>query len=224
MLKTTIVNPENGRRTFIDDAEALRVSQRANPPFGEPLDSIIFNSFLTDAAGSKDMRVVATPAAPEVFSVRSVQGSDLYITGFQFLISGSGLAPNFFGGTPGTSPLIDPCILTYETETLRVVLDDTLFSNFDFIRLGGELLPAVGSRADSLLVDNATGGGNNSAYVPYIDFRRVYGFQWGIRLAANSEQRFDLVIQDDTSANTDFFECKVFGFLRGPNSFMPGAP
>lgn len=211
MLKTTLINSEDGIKQMVEPARSALVSVRPVPPFGADLDAIVFRAFLTDSAGSSDMTVLASPTAPVVFSARSVQGSDLYIKSLTFVITGTGMNLGEFGDLVA---LTDPCILTYETETIRVTLADDITTNFDLIRLGGELMPGVGDGGTALKVESPSMvGPTDDAYTAFIDFSRVYGFPFGIRLAADTEQRFDFLIQADLST-LPTFDCTVQGFLR----------
>ena len=220
MLPVNLVNPADGIKQLVEPARSALVAVRPVPPFGADLDAVVFRSFLTDVNGSSDMTVLASPAAPVVFSIRAQPGADLYIKSIAFLITGTSMNLGFFGDQP---PLTDPCILTYDTETSRVILSDDITANFDLIRLGGEPMPGVGSvetpsPPDALKVGSpALGQSTNDAYVAFIDFSRVYGFPWGVRLEADSEQRFDFLIQDDLTLVTSF-DCTVYGFLRGPDT------
>ncbi len=215
MLKTSLINPEDGARLRVDPARAALVSQRPVPPFGTEIDAIVFRAFLTDSSGSSDMTVLASPAAPAIFSVRSTPAADLYIKTLTFVITGTGMDLGEFGDLVA---LTDPCILTYETETERVTLADDITTNFDLLRLGGELMPGVGDAGSALKVASPSMiGPTDDAYAAFIDFDRVYGFPWGVKLAANSEQRFDFLIQSDLST-LPTFDCTVQGFLRGPDT------
>jgi hypothetical protein len=215
LLKTALINPEDGRRQLVEPSRAALVSVRPVPPFGADIDAIVFRSFLTDSTGSNDMTVLASPAVPRIFSVRSVQGSDLYIKSITFVITGTGMNLGEFGDQVA---LTDPCILTYETETIRVTLADDITTNFDLIRLGGELMPGVGAGGTALKVESPSMvGPTDDAYTAFVDFGRVYGFPWGIKLAASTEQRFDFLIQENLTA-IPTFDCTVQGFLRQPDT------
>lgn len=211
MLKTTLINPEDGRHQLVDPTRAALVSVRPVPPFGADIDAIVFRAFLTDSTGSNDMTVLASPAAPRIFSVRAVQGSDLYIKSLTFVITGTGMNLGEFGDLVA---LTEPCILTYETETIRVTLADDITTNFDLLRLGGELMPGVGDGGTALKTESPSmAGPTDDAYSSFIDFDRVYGFPWGIKLAADTEERFDFLIQDNL-VTLPTFDCTVQGFLR----------
>ena len=215
MLKTSIINPDDGVRQRIEPTRAALVSQRPVPPFGAPLDAIIFRSFLEDSAGSNDMAVLASPIDPALFSVTAVQGADIYIKSMSFAITGPSMELGEFGDLP---PLSNGCIFTYETQTDRVVLADDIVTNFNLMRLGGELMPGVGDTTTGLKVGAPLiGQASDDLYLAYIDFHRVYGFPWGLRIAADSEQRLDFIIQDDLSA-IPLFNATVFGFLRGEDT------
>lgn len=216
MLKATIVNPNDGRRVLVDPSRAMLVEQRPVPPFGAPLDAVVLRGFLRDESGSEDMTVLASPASPVVFSVRADSRADLYIKSLLFSITGTDMTLADFGSI---AALTDPCILAYDTGTQRVILDAAITTNFDLLRLGGELMPGVGgSPADALKTSSpAMGMSTDDAYNAFIDFERVYGFPFGIRLEQGTDQRLDFLIQDDLTG-IDTFACNVFGFSRGPDT------
>ena len=215
MLKTTLINPENGKRQLVEGARSALVAVRPVPPFGAELDAVIFRAFLTDTAGSNDMTVLASPASPALFSVRAIEGADLYIKSMSFAITGTSMELGEFGDLPA---LTDPCILTYETESERIVLEDNITSNFELMRLGGELMPGVGDIQSALKVGSpAQGQSTNDLYLAYIDFARVFGFPWGLRIAADTEQRLDFLIQEDLTL-VPTFDCEIFGFVRGQDT------
>ncbi len=218
MLKTTLINPEDGVRQLVEPSRAALVSQRPIPPFGAELDAIVFRAFLTDSAGDNDMTVLGSPSIPRIFSIRSVPLSDLYIKSLVFVITGTGMDLGSFGDQVA---LTTGCVLTYETETFRVVLQDDIQTNFDLFRLGGEFMPATGDTLSAGKVGSPSmAGPTDDAYVAFVDFARVYGFPWGIRLAADSEERFDFVIQDDLTTVATF-DCTAQGFLRSRDTKRP---
>lgn len=218
MLKTSLIDPGSGTRALVEPTRAALVSQRPVPPFGAELDAIIFRSFLEDNNGSNDMAVLASPAAPALFSVRSVERADVYIKSMSFAITGTNMELGDFGDL---AALANGCIFTYETESDRVVLAADIQTNFELMRLGGELMPGTGDTSSALKVSSPVlGQTTNDLYLSYIDFHRVYGFPWGLRIAADSEQRLDFIIQDDLSALPSF-DAAVFGFLRGEDTERP---
>jgi len=214
-LKTLLVNPEDGKRQLVEGARSALVAVRPIPPFGAELDAVVFRAFLTDSAGSNDMTVLASPAAPALFSARAIEGADLYIKSMSFAITGTNMELGDFGDL---AALTDPCILTYETESERIVLEDNITTNFELMRLGGELMPGVGDTSSALKVSSPVlGQTTNDLYLAYIDFSRVFGFQWGLRIAASSEQRLDFIIQEDLTLLPSF-DCEIFGFVRRPDT------
>lgn len=214
MLKTTLINPDDGVRQLVEPARSALVSVRPVPPFGAELDAVIFRAFLTDSSGDNDMTVLASPALPRIFSARAIDGADLYIKSMSFAITGTGMDLGDFGDLPA---LTDPCILTYETETDRIVLADDITTNFDLLRLGGEMMPATGDTTSALKMGSPSMvGPTDDLYLAFIDFSRVYGFPWGVRIAADSEQRLDFLIQSDL-ITLPSFDCAIGGFVRGPD-------
>ncbi len=198
---------------------AVFTQERSGPPFD--LDERIspFSAFLEDGAGSNQMAVVATPAAPQVFSVPASPDTDLYIVTLQIIITALDMD---FGDFGNGLALTNPCVLAYKTETQSVVLSDTLSSNSEFVLLA-QGQPAFGTTTpptafNSFKAQNPVGGNETEdAYIPSLDFRKVFGLPWGIKLPHGRDTALSMTITDDTT-NASSFTARVFGFARFPDA------
>lgn len=188
----------------------------SSPPFGTPLDAVVFRDFLRDEAGSFDMTVLASPTSPVTFRVKAVEGVDVYVKSLAIRIAGTSITLGDFGEI---AALTNPCIFLYQTEIDTVVLSNDITTNFDLMALGGELMPGVGGTVADALKVGAPGQGMTTldTYVAFIDFARIFGLPFGIRLAAGSEQTIAMIIQDDLTG-VDTFTCDVLGQIRGPDT------
>lgn len=218
-LKVNIHDPKTGLRAPLDPMGAQFTQERSGPPFD--LDERIspFSAFLEDDAGSNQMAVVATPAAPQLFTVPADSDSDIYIVTLQIIITALDME---FGEFGNGAALTNPCILGYKTETRTVVLSDTLASNSDFVLLA-QGQPAFGTTTppndfNTFKAQNPIGGNETEdAYIPSLDFRKVFGLPWGIKLPNGRDTELSMTIQDDTT-NATSFTARAFGFIRFPDA------
>jgi hypothetical protein len=178
------------------------------PPFGKPQSTIPFRQFLTlegTAAGTSDMRVDGSTISQEFFLPANGE-SDIYITALSFVISDAGAVLNEFGNI---NALSNGCTLQYRRVNEIVIIGEALTTNFEFIRLClGE--PAFGDGGTVFRANNISG--SSEGYIPILDFRR-YGISYGIRLAAGTDERLSLIINDDVSG-VDAFNIIAYGFKR----------
>ncbi|MDO3651402.1 hypothetical protein, partial [Nocardia mangyaensis] len=82
---------------------------------------------------------------------------------------------------------------------------------FEFIRLCGKGASPIGSGSDSYRASNVTGA--SEGYIMTLDFSDQFGMPWGIRIPKNSNLRFVVRIQDDTTG-VDAFNMIAYGFDR----------
>ena len=55
--------------------------------------------------------------------------------------------------------------------------------------------------------------GTDEGYVPFLDLRKTFGFQWGVLLRGGTKQKLVIRIQDNITS-TDGFDCIAYGFTR----------
>lgn len=218
-LKVNLHDPKTGLRSPLDPMGALFTQERSGPPFN--LDERItpFTEFLRNEAGSNAMNIIGTVAAPELFSLPAEPDADIYIVTLQFII---GAANMEFGDFGNGALLADPCTLTYKTETRTVVISDALAANSDFVLLA-QGQPAFGTTTppadfNAFKAQNPTGGvSSDDAYIPSIDFRKIFGLPWGVKLPVGRDTALTLAVRDDATAAT-IFTARAFGFIRFPDS------
>lgn len=191
----------SGNTAKIGDEGELSVVAHPHPPKAETDAPLPYRSYFTDSAGSKDMRV----ATETVFSVRAAPERDIFIKSCLVTIADAGAALNQFGSIPA---LTNGVRFMWHTQDLgEVDIHEGLTSNFDFVALSGGL-PAIGSGNTTFRANNVEG--TSEGYIPFIDFERIFGVQWGLRLRAGTEDTLSFVVRDDTSG-VDRFDAVAYG-------------
>ena len=184
---------------------ALLVNQLPFPPNDEDRREI-FISDMKNSAGSFDMQVVGSLAAPFDFFVESDPEHDVYITQLAFTIVDAGSTANKFGNIAALS---NGCKLFYFNGESEVTIRDSLKSNYDFLRLC-LFNPSVGSGSDAFKLTNVVS--TSEAYIAVLDFFKVMP-PFGLKLQRGSKQRLSLRVQDNTTG-VDGFEAVAYGFKR----------
>ena len=213
MAAPTNLKGASGRIQEVDPTGAGMVCDR-KVPAQESTDVLIpFRQFLTDdgtSAGSEDMQVSASAAAPQDFWVGTHADCDIYITALSFVISDQNAVLNNFGNITALS---NGCQLLWVTTDRTVTIHAALQSNFDFIRLcQGQ--PAFGDSAAAFRASNVSG--NSEGYIPALDIVRTFGMPWGIKLRQATTQKLILRVRDNTTG-VDQFDCIAYGFQRFPD-------
>lgn len=209
MIHSSVKDTRTGNVAKVLDSGALLVQQDELVQFGgERL--LIYNGFLTDnglATGSKDMRSDGS-VTPQIFYIQPPdQNKDLYISSLIFTIADAGATLSQFGGI---TALTNGCTLRYFNKEGERVIRSGLTSNFEFGRMCG-FQPAFGSGIAAFVASNVIG--NSEAFIFQLDFKKMNGFQYGLRLSGGTTQRLEIVINDNITA-VDLFDCYVSGFER----------
>ena len=213
-IKVQIEDPRNGFANYVDDEGAVSVSERFSPPFGviDFIQPIAID--FTNAAGSADMRVNGSVTKQIFFippdTIRA-KPADRYINSIVFTIADQSGELRNFGAL---NRLTNGCRLFYTSERGEVTIRSGLKSNFDFVRLCvGE--PSFGSSLDAFQADRAigTGGSASDAWIPTLNFSKVFGTQFGIKLSSGSTQRLSIEINDNVTG-VDEFTAIGYGFDR----------
>ena len=194
------------RKAQVNDQNALLTTNSPYPPILSVNKTSIYREFLHTSAGSTDMRVVGSLAAPIQFFVQATTDADRYITQLSFVISDALSALNEFGHI---AALTNGCTLTYHKVGQTITIHDALKTNFDFVRLClGQ--PAFGNTTNAFIAGNVSG--NSEGLIPVLDFTRILP-PYGLKLDANSIQQLILTVRDNTTG-VDAFNCIGYGFDR----------
>ena len=177
------------------------------PPASEETKITVYREFLTlnNDGTTTDMRVNGS-TTPQSFFINAEPDFDVYITTVSFLIADAGAALNEFGGIVA---LTNGCRFYYEDVNGEINIGTRLVSNFEFVRLC-QGNPSFGGGNSAFLANNVVG--SSEAFIPVFDFRN-FGFKWGLKLAAGTNNRLILEVNDNVTA-IDAFNAIAYGFRR----------
>ncbi len=213
MLGITIRDPQSKRGAGVDIFGAVRTRDTGLPPFGNTVQAIPFSVFFSDVDGETEMAVDGS-VDPVFFEIRPDTDRDRYIKTVQFTIVDQNATLTQFGNIGA----LDFPIL-FEWDRLgETVLLATMISNYDHVRLsGGD--PPFGDGTASFRASNVLG--TSEAYLPVLDFQRMFGLPWGIRLGAGSDEVLRITIQDDITG-VDGYDAIARGFEIEPEQAQAG--
>lgn len=213
-LKTTVRSGSgDGAEAAVDKAGALLVMRRSLPPMltaGSDKLRAWTATFLNSAA-SADMRVDGSSTVAK-FYISADQDNDIYVRMAQVVIADSGATLDKFGNL---AALTNGVRFHYDTDTGETELSVWKRNVHLIGYTGGE--GAFGDGATSFQYPNIGGSPGVEAYVGYVDFHRVYGYEWGLPLRAGSNQRLVITVRDDLSAGLDQFSADAHGLERLPD-------
>ena len=197
----------NGNFAKVSNEGFLFTQEAPFPPSGEETKITVYREFLTlnNDGTTNDMRVDGSTTS-QYFWVNSEPNFDIYITTLSFLISDAGAELDEFGNL---AALTNGCRLFYEDNNGEINIGTDLVSNFEFVRLC-QGNPAFGNAADAFRARNIVGG--SEGYIPVFDFRN-FGFRWGLKLKAGTNNRLVMEINDNVSS-IDGFNATAYGFRR----------
>lgn len=177
------------------------------PPSSEETKITVYREFLTlnNDGTTTDMRVDGSTTS-QIFYINAEPDFDIYITTVSFLIADAGASLNEFGGI---TALANGCRFYYEDNNGEINIGTSLTSNFEFVRLC-QGNPSFGGGNSAFLANNVVGP--SEAFIPVFDFRN-FGFKWGLKLAASSQNRLVLEINDNVTG-IDAFNAVAYGFRR----------
>ena len=200
MLNTQIVDGHGtGNRLKVDEEGTANVVVHQHPPIEETIMAIPSVLDFTNAAGSTDMQVVASLAAPQTFCIQARDDYDVYVKTVMITIADQSAALNKFGNITALTNGVNFC---WESQSLgSFVIKADMKSNWDFVKLS-RANPAFGSTTNAFRASNVSG--NSEGYVPVIDFFTLFGMQYGIRLRKGTLDKLVFEIRDDTTGVDEF--------------------
>jgi len=207
-IKTNIEDGAgNGYLAKVSPEGFLFTQEAPYPPSSEETKITVYREFLTlnNDGTTTDMRVDGSTAS-QIFYINAEPDFDIYITTVSFLIADAGASLNEFGGI---TALANGCRFYYEDNNGEINIGTSLTSNFEFVRLC-QGNPSFGGGNSAFLANNVVGP--SEAFIPVFDFRN-FGFKWGLKLAASSQNRLVLEINDDVTS-IDGFNAVAYGFRR----------
>lgn len=206
-IDINIVDQNN--RVKISEENYLLTQEHGIPPLSPKGRLVVFRQFLTDdgtTSGSTDMRVNGS-TTPVEFWVPSDSTHDLYISNISFVIADASATLNTFGNI---TALTNGCDVEYFADGSTTTIGTALKSNFDFIRLclGS---PSFGDGAAAFRANNVQS--TSEGYLPVLNFKQVFGFNYGIRLRPGTSDKLTVRVNDNTTG-VDAFNAIAYGFTR----------
>lgn len=199
----------SGRDAYISEDNAILTQDIGLPPKDVAARARIYRQYLTDdgtSTGSTDMRVNGSSTAVE-FWISADTTYDLYISTLSFVIADASATLNNFGNI---TALTNGCDLEYFAEAGTITIANQLKSNFDFVRTC-QGNPAFGDGAAAFRANNVQG--TSEGYIPVLDFQKVFGLPWGIKLRPGTTDKLILRVNDNVTG-VDAFNCIAFGYTR----------
>ena len=225
MANKTTINDDN-RQAGIEDGGYLRVSPAPFPPDDDRDVQLIYREFLTlNGDGTTAAMLVDGSTTSQLFYIQGEPNNDIYITSLSIIIAGAGIAlGNDFAGS-GTS-LTNGVRIFYEDLNGEVNIGTNLQTNFDFIRLcqgnpafnNGDVSTGTGPFiAPSIAGASGKGSTPADGILPVLNFRDVFGFQYGLKIARNTNNRLVLEVNDNLTTGLGAnaaFNIIAYGFKR----------
>lgn len=221
--RTSIQDGEGtGKNAIVDPGGYLFVQPAPFPPDDNRDIQLIYRQFLTlNGDGTTSNMLVDGSTTSQIFTIPGKPNNDIYITSLSFVIAGDGLVlGNDFAGSG--SPLTNGCRLYYEDSNGEVNIGTSLQTNFDFIRLCQGNPAFADPTLGPFIADNiagASGKGSTPAdgIIPVLNFRDVFGFQYGLKIARNTTNRLVLEVNDNLTTGLGLnaaFNIIAYGFER----------
>lgn len=200
MIKSTIVDGHgNGNRLKVDKEGTANVVVHQHPPIEESIMAIPSVLDFENAAGSNDMQVVASLAAPQTFCIQARDDYDVYVKTIMVTIAQQNSVLNKFGNV---TALINGVNFCWESQSLgSFVIKEAMKTNWDFVKLSRGN-PSFGDGTSAFRAGNVSG--NSEGYLPVIDFFALFGMQYGIRLRKGTLDKLVFEIRDDTTGVDEF--------------------
>jgi hypothetical protein len=196
MLKTKVIN-ENGQSLNIDNEGNLNVVAHKRPPIVQDTTLLPLRQYF-QSNGSRDMNVNGSLNSVD-FSIDANADGQISIKSMFISIVDAGASLSEFGNLPALTNGVE--FIWQSQDFGEIVIANELKSNFDFVAFGGGN-PAFGSASSSFIASNVIG--QEEAVIVFIDFQKLFGFEYGIPLRKGTKDKLIFRINDDTSGVTSF--------------------
>ena len=191
MIKTKVIN-ENGQSLNIDNEGNLNTVAHKRPPLAQNTTLLPLREYFTNN-GSRDMDVDGS-VNPVDFSINANANRQISVKSMFVSIVDAGATLSEFGNIPALTNGVE--FIWQSQDFGEIVIADELKSNYDFVALGGGQ-PAFGNQANAFKAQNVIGV--EEAYLAFVDFQVLFGFEFGIPLRKGTKDRLLFRINDDAS-------------------------
>lgn len=221
--RTTIQDGEGtGKNAQVDPGGYLFVQPAPFPPDDNRDIQLIYRQFLTlNGDGTTSDMLVDGSVTSQIFTIPGEPDNDIYITSLSFIIAGDGivLGDDFAGS--GVA-LTNGVRIFYEDQNGEVNIGTQLKTNFDFIRLCQGNPAFADPTAGPFIAPNIQGASGKGAtpangILPVLDFQRIFGFQYGLKIARDTNNTLSLEVNDNLTTGLGLnaaFNVIAYGFKR----------
>ena len=189
----------SSKKAKVTEGDYVFVQDSNIPPIDDRDLQIIYRQNLTlNGDGTTTEMTVDGSTTPQLFTINAIPEKDIYITSLSIFVQATALSlgQDFAGSNTATATLALPngCRLFYEDKNGEINIGTDIVVNFDFIRL---------------CQGNAPFGDNSTAFIktdgtptifPILSFKKVFGFQSGLRLLRDTTDKLVFEINDDLTA------------------------
>lgn len=195
----------SGNVAKVNGEGELGVVVHPHPPRDEEIVALPFRSYFTlNGDGTTiDMRVNGATTNQQ-FTIEASDKYDRYIKSISVVIADVNSTLNNFGNIAALANGVE-----FKWSSLSLgdyILQESIKSNFDFIRLAGHTYFGDGTNAGKY----SNLSGNSDGYAPFIDFKLIYGLQYGIRIRKGTTEKLVFTIKDDITT-IDAFNVIAYG-------------
>jgi hypothetical protein len=186
----------NGENSLKVNKEGeIGVVVHTHPPIQESLTGLPFRQYFTDdglSNGDNDMTVNGSTNSVD-FWIPAIDSESRFIKTLSVKIAHAGAAFNEFGNL---SALTNGVEIEWQSQELgTVTIHDGIKDNLEWYRLSEQV-------TTTSIID-LTGGGAD-AIVVQIDFAKLFGNPWGVKLLKASTEKLLLRVRDNLSTITEF--------------------
>jgi hypothetical protein len=186
-----------GNLLKINKDGSIQAVVNTHPPLEEATTLIPFRNYFKNN-GSIEMDVDGS-VTPVDFTIEALQDRTITIKSLFITIVDAGATLSSFGNIGSLTNGLD---FEWNTQDFGVVtIANEIQSNFDLISLGGGQ-PAFGDSGNAFKAQNVVG--NEEAYISFVDFEKIFGFQYGIPLRRGTKDKLVFRINDDITGVTQF--------------------
>jgi len=189
----------SSKKAKVTEGDYVFVQDSNIPPIDDRDLQIIYRQNLTlNGDGTTTEMTVDGSTTPQLFTINAIPEKDIYITSLSIFVQATALSlgQDFAGSNTATATLALPngCRLFYEDKNGEINIGTDIVVNFDFIRL---------------CQGNAPFGDNSTAFIktdgtptifPILSFKKVFGFQSGLRLLRDTTDKLVFEVNDDLTA------------------------
>lgn len=189
------------------DSVPLRISEEGvanvvphqHPPLSETVTGIPTVESFVNSTGASDMRVNASLAAPQTFSIDARSDSEVFVKTIMITIADAGANLNEFGSIGALTNGVNFCWISQDLG--EFIIKGDMKTNWDFVKLARGN-PSFGTGSSAFRANNVSG--NSEGFLPVLDMFQIFGLQYGIRLRKGTKDKLVIEIRDDVTGVDEF--------------------